>query len=266
VQIFVINLKARKDRRDNVTAQLSATGLHYEFFPAVEGTGQLHRYFRGENRLQFLLETGHFAAPAEINCYASHLSLWKQCVALNQPIVILEDDLQVTPDFRRMLACAGELIMDHGFIRLEPMGTRWQRIGHFSPRLMRSVDGTDLYMQPMPAVHTTGYAISPACAAAFISVSNTLSAPVDHMIRRCWSHKQHIFALTPPAIVPGALATATSITGREKHPVRHFAGMLRPLYRLLERWKARTFCASFNQDGDLGSFRTTDRARKAGIN
>ena len=243
MQIFVINLKARQDRRVHVIAQLSGTGVHYEFFAAVEGAGQLNKYFSGSNPLQFLLETGHFAVPAEINCYASHLLLWKQCVALDQPIIIMEDDFQITTDFQRVIACAEKLISQSGFIRLEALEQRWQRKPGLAPTLVRSDDGINLYCQRMPSVRATCYALTPACATAFIAASATLIAPVDHMIRRCWQHGQLLYALTPPAIRLSEHADQSSIRGRQKHPARHLAGAIRPLYRLTERWRARRFLA-----------------------
>jgi glycosyl transferase family 25 len=243
MQIFVINLKTRKDRRDNVIAQLSGAGVNYEFFTAIEGAGQLHRYFSGSNPLQFLLETGHFAEPAEINCYASHLTLWKKCVVLDQPIVIMEDDFRMTTDFQRIIATADKLIAQTGFIRLEALEDRWQHKPGFAPALVSNIDGVTLYCQRMPSVRATCYALTPACAAAFIAASTMLVAPVDHMIRRCWRHGQLLYALEPPAISLSEYAEESSIKGRQKHPARHVAGPLRPLYRLTERWRAQRFLA-----------------------
>lgn len=243
MQIFVINLQARQDRRANVIAQFSGAGVHYEFFTAVEGAGQLHKYFSGSNPLQFLVETGHFAAPAEINCYASHLSLWKKCVVLDTPIVIMEDDFQLTSDFRRVMAAAERLIANCGFIRLEALEERWQRKAGLAPALVSSDAGIKLYCQRMPSVRATCYALTPVCAAAFIAASTTLVAPVDHMIRRCWRHGQLLYALTPAAIRLADCADQSSINGRQKHPARHLAGAIRPLYRAMERWRARRFLA-----------------------
>jgi GR25 family glycosyltransferase involved in LPS biosynthesis len=99
----------------------------------------------------------------------------------------------------------------------------------------------------MPSVRATCYALTPACAAAFIAASTTLVAPVDHMIRRCWRHGQLLYALSPPAIRLSEHAEESSIKGRQKHPARHLAGPLRPLYRLIERWRAKRFVAENNQ-------------------
>jgi len=243
VQLFVISLKARQDRREQVARELADTGSDCRIIDAVEGAGQLQRYFRGANTLQYLLETGWFPSPTEINCYASHLQLWKHCVSLAKPIVIMEDDFRATGDFNRVLQWADTLIHDCGFIRLEALEPRWQKKPGFAPVRMRTLDDMTLYCQQMPSVRATCYALTPECAQALINVSHQVVAPVDHVIRRCWRHRQLLFAITPPAVTLSELADASSITGRRKHMARHLAVLLRPIYRLAERWRARRFIA-----------------------
>ncbi len=41
--------------------------------------------------------------PQEFGCYLSHYFLWKECVKLNQPVVILEDDVTLESNFMQAL-------------------------------------------------------------------------------------------------------------------------------------------------------------------
>ncbi|GAA8185839.1 hypothetical protein HpNP04_09620 [Helicobacter pylori] len=41
--------------------------------------------------------------PREFGCYLSHYLLWKECVKLNQPVVILEDDVALESNFMQAL-------------------------------------------------------------------------------------------------------------------------------------------------------------------
>ncbi len=41
--------------------------------------------------------------PQEFGCYLSHYLLWKECVKTNQPVVILEDDAVLEPNFMQAL-------------------------------------------------------------------------------------------------------------------------------------------------------------------
>ncbi|WQU05005.1 glycosyltransferase family 25 protein [Helicobacter pylori] len=41
--------------------------------------------------------------PQEFGCYLSHYLLWKECIKLNQPVVILEDDVALESNFMQAL-------------------------------------------------------------------------------------------------------------------------------------------------------------------
>ncbi len=41
--------------------------------------------------------------PREFGCYLSHYLLWKECIKTNQPVVILEDDVALEPNFMQAL-------------------------------------------------------------------------------------------------------------------------------------------------------------------
>ena len=58
------------------------------------------KVFFGEfARDDYLISTRRLPSAAEIGCYASHLMLWRRCVEMDQPIVILEDDFNLQPNF-----------------------------------------------------------------------------------------------------------------------------------------------------------------------
>lgn len=238
MRVYVINLRSRDDRRQSVVRQFESLQLEYEFFPGVDGTNALKDHFTGVSNWRFLLETGHFAAKNEIGCYASHLLLWKRCIDLNEPIVILEDDFQRLPAFEYVLQQAEEWIEDCGYIRLEPMEARWSKKRNLAPVPVCGDDSCRLLYQPMPSVLATCYAIAPGCARAFVANSARIVAPVDHVIRRHWVHRQPIFAIEPAAAAPDTVNNVSSIGGRHKTLVRHLISPVRLGYRYLERRRA----------------------------
>ena len=66
-----------------------------EIFPGVKKEESLAFFL--EHGLTFSSTPGHeeiFDISAEMGCFASHYLLWKKCVELNEPIVILEDDVE----------------------------------------------------------------------------------------------------------------------------------------------------------------------------
>ncbi len=239
MKIFIINLEERSDRRQAVQHALGSAGVEFEFFRAINGEQALANWFSGIDNWACLLETGHFATHGELGCYASHLSLWKTCIDLNEPIVIMEDDFAVTGDFAATLGRASRIVDRFGFLRLEPIEQRWGRKKDLAPVILEEESDWRLLYQRMPSVRLTCYAIAPACARALIAMSDIFTCPVDHMVRRCWAHKQSILALEPAAVNLSRHAEHSSIGNRKKVFIRHFIGPMRAVYRVMERQRAR---------------------------
>lgn len=57
----------------------------------------------------------------EMGCYASHYLLWMHSVAINQSIVVLEDDAILLPSFKKTINMIADDVNKFGFIRLEPV-------------------------------------------------------------------------------------------------------------------------------------------------
>jgi len=248
VNIFVINLQDRQDRRDSVDQQLTDSNTEYRFFPAISVRDNPQKYFRRKSTLRFLLDTGRFPVTTELACYASHLALWKMCLELNEPVVIMEDDFRLADEFEKTLDYAREKIQQCGFIRLEPVEERWARKEGLEPVVVEKRGCLRLIYQRMPSVRLTCYAIAPRCAAALINASGTFAYPVDHMVRRSWDHGQPIYAIEPPAIKHAEYAQTSSISGREKSILRHLIRPFSAMYRYNERRRAVQHSAEQLQD------------------
>ena len=101
MQVFVINLSAAADRLSYMSHQL---GGKFERIDAVDGLAvprHLAYYFSGPSDL----------GAGEIGCYASHLLAAEQILARQLPYaVILEDDVELDPDFHEVVGrCASIL-------------------------------------------------------------------------------------------------------------------------------------------------------------
>lgn len=81
-QSYVINLPERLDRRQDMEKQLRKIGWQAEFFPALRPT-----------------ETGGFPSIGARGCFLSHLAALKHGGALDQHILLMEDDLSLVQDF-----------------------------------------------------------------------------------------------------------------------------------------------------------------------
>jgi len=216
LKVFVINLAESTDRREACATELDKFDVEYEFFPACRGDQGHEPFFDDYDQQSYLISTRRLASAAEIGCYASHLMLWRKCVELNQPIVILEDDFKLQPNFSAALSASEKFADELGFIRLHPLVIRPKPNSRRLDKRVKiaEVDGFRLsYLGKVPTCMLS-YVVNPKAAAAFIAASHTLTAPVDKFMQQVWMHKQPIFALGPPCVMEGITASASTIGDR----------------------------------------------------
>jgi GR25 family glycosyltransferase involved in LPS biosynthesis len=105
-KIFVINLKRRPDRRDEVERLMAKHSVSFEFVDAVDGAEKfkdesLADYY-GANFIDERKTQNWQASPGQIGCWLSHVNIWKRMVAENiQSALILEDDICFVDDFNK---------------------------------------------------------------------------------------------------------------------------------------------------------------------
>jgi glycosyl transferase family 25 len=211
MRVCVINLPESQDRRTSIGAQLTALGVPHSFFDAIDARHGYDHFARCDEHA-FLMNTGRRPSPHEVACYASHLILWRRCVALDEPLLILEDDAELLPVFPAALATTRGLMARYGFIRLQTYGAA----RHVRTTPVETAGAfTVLHCSSFP-FGAMGYALTPRVARAFIAGSGTLAGPVDSFIKRFWEHRQPLFALAPGAVRGGPLSSRSTILYREK--------------------------------------------------
>lgn len=209
MEIFVINLARSADRREFIREQLVALGVHHEFFEASDARcTEFAKHNRYDEALA-LKRTGQTMAPGECGCFASHHRLWQQCVASNRPLVVMEDDVVISPRLTESLQEAAKHIQSRRFIRLCGL---WDcRHDTVMPlpgaqRLVRYRKGP---------VGTQCYAISPDGAKALLRHADRWVEPVDRYIDRFWLHGLQSYAIHPfPVSLPEQELASVIDTGR----------------------------------------------------
>lgn len=241
MRVFVINMRKDTERRAAAEAKLDAAGVGFEFFEGISGEEALERgIFEGLNEREFLLNTGREVAPGEIGCFASHRELWALSAKLGEPLMIMEDDFELSDSFAAAVSCAGDLIEDVGYLRLQwSSNARRRRIAELG-RLELSV-----YTKPPHCMMC--YCISPWVARRFVEDTRVLDAPVDVYVKKYWEHGQPLYALTPYPVSASSLHDAPTIEGRKKNgkpigiTVQRFLrkcgwNLRRLVFNLRERW------------------------------
>ena len=196
MKIIVISLPKSTGRRAKVVEKLGSRNIEFEFLDAVDGHTDNHPYLKNYNEKTYLLNRCRKAAPGELGCYVSHLLAWEKCVALNQPIVVLEDDFEITEDFVEGLKFIERFVNKVSFVRLEPMETNYFLKSSYKDHRY------SLVKQLKASMCATGYVVTPKGANALLAKGKEICAPVDLYLRHSLIHKQLIFAITPHIVYP----------------------------------------------------------------
>lgn len=118
--IKVINLERRPDRWNRTKNILDSNGLtNYERFNAIDGTQlkmtpEIKHLFRG-NDFKY--------RESFIGCAMSHMKLWQELVDSNSEyFIILEDDIEVSNDFKNKLNATLHYLLQNPYIDLHFLG------------------------------------------------------------------------------------------------------------------------------------------------
>lgn len=191
LSVFVISLKRSQERRDSIAAQLSAEGIPFSFFDAIDGNDASNLLFKKyDYNKRLWLTSGKMPSKGELGCYASHYSLWQQCVTLNQPILVIEDDATICPQAGHTYTLIQQKIMEYGFLRLEDVGK--SRI-----QLIEQTEDYSISHISNNFWGTRSYAIAPWAAAKLLAGSQRWSVPVDNYIGANFIHGMESYYLAP---------------------------------------------------------------------
>ncbi|WP_199763754.1 glycosyltransferase family 25 protein [Helicobacter suis] len=135
---------------------------------------------------------GRYMSLGELGCYASHFCLWYRCLEYNEPIVILEDDIELEPCFWQSLDFLEEHIHTLGYVRLMHLFELVKKPTRFTGvlQIVGAVVGNG----------TQGYCLTPQVAMAFIKASAKWVIPVDNLMDCTYLHGISNLVLEPFAI------------------------------------------------------------------
>ncbi len=117
IQVYIISLKESQRRLDTEKLVLESNEKFkgrcvFQIFDAINPKHEdFEKFIQELYDSSSLLKSDWFHSdycyqellPQEFGCYLSHYLLWKECVKLNQPVVILEDDVALESNFMQAL-------------------------------------------------------------------------------------------------------------------------------------------------------------------
>jgi glycosyl transferase family 25 len=242
MRVHVINLEASADRRAYLSAQLDRLGVDYSIFKAIEPP-QAREWFERYDEKRYLLNTGRTASRGEIACFGSHAALWSKAVTTGEPLVVLEDDVELLPTFPRALAETARLIETYGFIRLADDGPS----RHVRTIPMETAGEFSVVRYTRYPFGSMGYAISPRAAAAFLAHSTVVAGPPDLFIKKFWEHRQALYGLWPASVSTNKFGETPVIEPRAKAKLRPNLRIGRVMSKLADSIARAAFNASLSQ-------------------
>ncbi|WP_333913702.1 glycosyltransferase family 25 protein [Vibrio coralliirubri] len=209
MKIFVISLATALNRREHIKSQFEKIDTDFAFFDAIDGRNGSHFLFDRLNLKKRLRIKGYGMTPGELGCFASHYLLWEKCVALNETMVVIEDDAQLEPCFENSIKHINEL-EKYDYVRLFVNGRKrpYVTIGVY-----QSYEVVEYLRGPGA---TRAYFITPTAAKKFIGNAQEWLLPVDDYMDQFWINKVACRGIVP-GIVKNETDFETSVGKLEKN-------------------------------------------------
>lgn len=176
---------------------------------------------------------GRILSDNEIACYASHFALWEECARLDEPILVLEDDVRFCEHFLDAIAEIHASSLP--FVRLYYLDKKRERF-------VKRIGDTHYHWSLKNTNGTQGYYLTPRAARAFLRFG-MWDSPVDVQMEFVARHKIDNIIYKPFPIAESADAATTTIASRFSAPasVGFCLRLLRPFYRAVVQLKRAVF-------------------------
>ncbi|HTX39865.1 MAG TPA: glycosyltransferase family 25 protein [Bryobacteraceae bacterium] len=192
MRVAVINLVRSTDRREWIESNLARIGLTFEIFAGVDAFRGEHVGISRYNEAAARRDLHRPMAAGEIGCFASHYLLWQRCLSAREPLVIMEDDVDVDYAFLLALDNASKLISRFPLIRLG-----LTREGDGTAPMLCLPDDFQLVLLGSWTFGTQCYVLSPIGAKALLEHAAVWSLPLDIYVDRAEIHGIGNYGLRP---------------------------------------------------------------------
>lgn len=184
-KFFIINLEHSTDRRAKMQANIDKL-LHenpdfvaradFKFFKAKDtqsiiDSGFIKRY----SKFRAGVWKAREVRATELACFASHFALWEKCVESNEPIFILEDDVDFCEGFARGVERIAQSGYDYVRLSWRTFHTMYLLEEHFA-------------FAPSLILGTPGYYLTPHAARKLIKHAQTIAVAVDYYVSYSFVH------------------------------------------------------------------------------
>lgn len=216
--MIVLNLRRSAERRAFMSAQAARHGIDFEFVDSVDAEELRARGITPPPGLSI----------TEWACLLTHTGVWRRVGAGEQPAVVLEDDVDLSPSFSDVVGAIAHrlsgdtlvLLGHHSTFRPPRQGVRvcfWRT---------NLISGYRLGQVAEFAMGAYATLIFPGAARRLVGFSEPARMPADWVTGYSPRAGVRLLAVTPPCVTPAALASASTILDPCAEPGR--SGNVRP--------------------------------------
>ncbi|KJV44057.1 glycosyltransferase family 25 protein [Acinetobacter indicus] len=248
VVTYLINLDGSHERLKCATQQLESVNWSFERFSAVDGRGKALTEFVNYDDQGAQQILGRSLMNSELGCYLSHYTCAEKFLNTEADyLVVLEDDMQIDPDFKAKLGDLLEYLDHHKELD-------WYLINIAAKKKKLSKDITQI--EDMSLWHAFYFPIrglgliwSRRGAEAFIEAGRTMTMPVDIFFQTWLSKNGKGLGVWPALVRPAGLdsdilgTVASQGISRKEKEKRSFSYGLKKQKRM---WRDKIF-AIFNK-------------------
>ncbi|WFB03902.1 lipooligosaccharide biosynthesis glycosyltransferase [Campylobacter coli] len=233
MKAFIINLERSLYRKEYIQRQNQKlfeknpslkNKLEFIFFKAVDAKNKEYLEFKQHFPWWASWVLGRELSDGEKACFASHYKLWQECIKLDKPIIILEDDVEFSDEFLNN----GEEYIEE----LSKSEYEYVRFCYlFDKKFYPLNENYILSFEKLAG--TQGYVLKPSAANKFISKAKFIYTPVDDYMDMFYKHKVLNIVKKPLLLKHNCkLESEISNLGRTNKKLKIHRKIVREIFRL----------------------------------
>lgn len=233
MKVFIINLERSLDRKEYMQRQIQKlfeknsdlkNKLEFIFFKAVDAKNKEYLEFKQYFPWWASWVLGRELSDGEKACFTSHYKLWQECVKIDEPIIILEDDVEFSDEFLNN----GEEYIEE-LLKSEYEYVRFCYL--FDKKFYPLNKNYLLSFEKLAG--TQGYVLKPSAAKKFIKYAKRWIYPVDDYMDMFYKHKVLNIVKKPLLLKHDCgLESMISQAGRLFIKPRFYKKIIREIFRL----------------------------------
>lgn len=233
MKTFVISLKRSHDRRSTIEEKLNEANITFEFYDAIDAS---HPNFKYSNRRAPKITKrrfGYHLLDNEVGCFASHIAVWEKCVELNEAILVLEDNISISPELLTNFNALESITEKYKLVKLCALHPqKFKVIESLSNKL-------DVVRYNRSVCGTQGYTITPDAAKKLLAQSHCIVEPVDNYMEKTWRHHASIYCFKPNLIERADVKSTIGSSRKDKRALKKHQKIYIEVFRLYEQLREK---------------------------